>query len=91
MTKDNSISKNKKSLEKSLNRIYEIYKDISFNADEISKYRCPYKNAKNQCTANFQCRNQYFENDKQIEPICIGSDKLNYRSAWHVDQPIKND
>tara|TARA_B110000438_G_scaffold257782_1_gene266097 strand:+ start:1598 stop:1873 length:276 start_codon:yes stop_codon:yes gene_type:complete len=91
MNNDNSSAKNKKKLEKSLTRLYDIYKDISFNADEISKYRCPYKNAQSKCTANFQCRNQYFQkNDKELA-ICTGSDKLDYRSAWNVDQHIKND
>tara|TARA_B110000438_G_scaffold166991_1_gene159705 strand:+ start:5304 stop:5579 length:276 start_codon:yes stop_codon:yes gene_type:complete len=91
MKNENLSSKNKKNLENSLNRIYDIFKDISFNADEISKYRCPYKNAKNKCTANFKCRNQYFQKNKKELAICIGSDKLDYRSAWKVDQDIKND
>lgn len=91
MLNDNSSSNNKKNLEKSLTRLFDIYKDISFNADEISKYRCPYKNAKSKCTANFQCKNQYFQNDEQELAICTGSDKLDYRPAWNVDKHIKND
>ena len=44
----------KKSLDKdkaikSLDKLFDIFKEISFNADEIFKSRCPYKNAKSRC------------------------------------------
>ncbi|MBA31179.1 MAG: hypothetical protein CL748_01420 [Chloroflexi bacterium] len=67
----------------SLNKIYQIFQDISFNADEINKSRCPYKNAKSRCTAKFDCKNQYFTNDEELA-VCTGSDKLDYRSAWEI-------
>ena len=77
---------NKQKLEASLKNLWEIYKNISSTATEKSKSRCPYKNAKDRCTANFECRNQYKNSkntsqEKQL-PICIGSDKLNYKNAW---------
>jgi len=77
------LKNNKRKLESSLKNLWEIYKDIANTATEISKSRCPYKNAKDHCTANFGCRNQYKNTSepKQL-PICIGSDKLNYKDAW---------
>ena len=78
----------KKRLGKSLDKLFEIYKDISTKADEINQYRCPYKNAKNICTASFKCLNQHFIKGNQNEPICTGSEKLDYRPAWITDKPI---
>ena len=69
---------------KSLENLYLLYKDMSFTADEISKKRCPYKNAQSRCTANFKCRNQYFSKNKQDLAVCTGSDLLDYRSAWEI-------
>ena len=68
----------------SLEYLYQIYSDMSFNADEISKKRCPYKNAQSRCTANFDCKNQFFPEKEQDSPICTGSDLLDYRPAWQV-------
>ena len=51
---------NSEKMKESLERLFSIYKDISFNADEIMKKRCPYKNAKSRCTALFKCQNQKF-------------------------------
>ena len=77
------MKNNKRKLESSLKNLWEIYKDIANTATEISKSRCPYKNAKDHCTANIGCRNQNKNTSepKQL-PICIGSDKLNYKDAW---------
>lgn len=70
-----------KKMQKSLDRLFSIYKDISSTADEIMKNRCPYKNAKSRCTALFKCQNQKFVSSEDL-PVCTGSDKLDYRSAW---------
>ena len=35
----------------SLDRLYNIYKDIAATADEVMQTRCPYKNADSRCTA----------------------------------------
>ena len=72
---------NSEKMKESLDRLFSIYKDISFNADEVMKNRCPYKNAKSRCTALFKCQNQKFVNQEDL-PVCTGSDKLDYRSAW---------
>ena len=75
---------NIKKARQSLEYLYQIYSDMSFNADEISKKRCPYKNAQSRCTANFDCRNQYFTNNSTELPVCTGSDSLDYRPAWKI-------
>ena len=74
-------------LRKSLDRLFEIYRGISETADEITRSRCPYKDARSRCTANFGCRNQYFTKDPSARPVCTGSDKLDYRPAWEEGAP----
>ena len=78
---------------KSIQRLEAIYKDIALTVTEVSKWRCPYKNAQDFCTAKFRCRNQY-PADSGIEKqeihfmysfTCIGSDKLDYRNAWEIE------
>ncbi len=68
--------------EASLLRLQGIFKGISDTVTEVSKWRCPYKNVENRCTAKFGCRNQ----DRSVPEgelfICTGDDKLDYRSAW---------
>tara|TARA_A100001037_G_scaffold306852_1_gene357184 strand:- start:23174 stop:23413 length:240 start_codon:yes stop_codon:yes gene_type:complete len=74
---------NKDKFKKSIDNLMSIYQQISDSAIESSKKRCPYKNARNLCTANFDCRNQKKINQQPF-PICAGSDKLDYRSAWEL-------
>lgn len=69
-------------LKDSLGRLFDIYRGIAETADEVTKSRCPYKDARSRCTASFGCRNQYFTKDPSALPVCTGSDKLDYRSAW---------
>lgn len=64
--------------------LQEILKDISETATKVSTWRCPYKNARDRCTAGFGCRNQLRTRDATAQPICTGSDDLDYRSAWEV-------
>ncbi|MBI4306744.1 MAG: hypothetical protein HY678_10540 [Chloroflexi bacterium] len=72
----------------SLSRLMEIYRDIAIRADQVSTYRCPYKNARARCTAEFKCRNQHFTRIPGDAPVCTGSDKLDYRSAWETGTPV---
>jgi hypothetical protein len=65
-----------------MDRLYEICRDISSKADEVVAGRCPYKDARSRCTANFGCRHQYLPKAPLARPVCTGSDKLDYRSAW---------
>ena len=66
----------------SMQRLFGIYSDISDKADDVMVARCPYKDAKSRCTARFECRNQFFTKDPTDKPVCSGSDKIDYRSAW---------
>lgn len=66
----------------SLDRLFDIYKDIAATADEVTLTRCPYKDASSRCTAKFGCRNQFFTNDPTALPACAGSDQIDYREAW---------
>ena len=70
--------------EASLARLHDIFKDISDNVTTVSRWRCPYKNVEDRCTAEFGCRNQ----DRTVPAgdlhICTGSDDLDYQSAWEV-------
>ena len=68
----------------SLDRLYGIFRDMSDTVNEVSQWRCPYKNVRDRCTANFGCRNQHRDGSEEL-PACVGSDKLDYRSAWESD------
>jgi len=70
--------------EKRLNKITQIFEELVVHADEQSTYRCPYKNRFDQCTAKFGCRNQR-KIDEGTGLLCVGDDKLDYRSAWETD------
>ena len=66
----------------SLDRLYDMYRDIAVTADKVMETRCPYKDAKSRCTAKFGCRNQFFTSDPTSAPACAGSDQIDYRDAW---------
>jgi hypothetical protein len=68
----------------SIERLSEIYRDIALKAEEVTRTRCPYKDANSRCTALFGCRHQYFTKDPGARPVCTGSDKLDYRDAWEM-------
>ena len=68
----------------SIERLSEIYREIALKAEEVSRTRCPYKDASSRCTAKFGCRHQYFTKDPAAQPVCTGSDKLDYRDAWEM-------
>ena len=72
--------------QKRLDRLTEIFADIVVQADEQSLMRCPYKNARDECTAQFGCRNQrrkIVDGEKRL--ACVGDDELDYRTAWETD------
>ena len=68
--------------DKSLEKLGEIYGGIADHAKEQARYRCPYKNKHDQCTAKFGCRYQRPDGDIIL---CASDDKLDYRNAWEVD------
>lgn len=79
------VSTDKKKLKESLDRLWEIYKDIGQTVNKVSQLRCPYKNKDDYCTALFGCRYQLYKDGKDKPALCTGSDKLNYRSAWETE------
>ena len=72
--------------EKRLSKITQIFEELVVHADEQATYRCPYKNRFDHCTAKFGCRNQR-KIDEGTGLLCVGDDKLDYRSAWEADAP----
>jgi hypothetical protein len=66
----------------SLDRLFNMYRDIAATADEVMQTRCPYKDAASRCNAKFGCRNQFFTSDPTALPACSGSDQIDYREAW---------
>ncbi len=75
----------KERFQQSLRRLWEIYQDIGQTANEVSMWRCPYKNKDDRCTARFGCRNQLHTDGPDQLALCTGSDKLDYQSAWEVE------
>ena len=71
-------------LRRSMDRLYGICAAIAEKADDVVLTRCPYKDADDRCTAAFGCRNQQDTGGAAARPLCIGSDQLNYRSAWDI-------
>ena len=68
-----------------LDRLSEIFADIVSHADEQASQRCPYRDARDRCTAAFSCRNQV---PAQVrgEPATCGHDgAFDYRLAWESD------
>jgi len=70
--------------QKRLDRLTEILSGIAAHADEVSLFRCPYKDRRDQCTAQFGCRNKRKATVLGSLPICAGDDKLDYRKAWET-------
>ena len=75
----------KERLQRSLDRLWEIYQDIGQTANDVSQWRCPYKNKDDRCTAGFGCRYQRYKDGRDQLALCTGSDKLDYRSAWEAE------
>jgi uncharacterized 2Fe-2S/4Fe-4S cluster protein (DUF4445 family) len=76
--------------EKRLARLSGILTDMVHHAAEQILTRCPYKDAKDRCTAQFGCRNQRNTGGSAL-PHCAGDDKLDYRSAWETDAQAYED
>lgn len=78
----------KEKYEGSLAKLYNIFKGISDSVNEVSSWRCPYKNVEDRCTAGFGCRNQNRNVPEGELYICVGSDNLDYRDAWESSDDI---
>ena len=72
-----------------LDRLSAVLATIADHAGSQARWRCPYKDRHDHCTAAFGCRNQRRlpAHDQRSAPNaprfrCAGDDKLDYRSAW---------
>ncbi len=74
----------KKDYQQRLDEISEIFADIMGGAqDQVQgQGRCPYRSAKDICTAKFGCANRERPGAKDAEPICAHDGALDFRSAW---------
>ena len=79
-----TVNVDKERLRASLTRLWDMYKEMGEVANQVSTWRCPYKNMHDHCTAKFGCRNQFRTKVPGELPICVGSDNLDYHSAWGV-------
>jgi hypothetical protein len=70
--------------QKRLDQMTELFAGIVAHAQELSAFRCPYKDRDNCCTAGFGCRNKRKAVAPGALPACAGDDKLDYRSAWET-------
>ena len=71
--------------QKRLDRLTEIFSDIVSHADEQATQRCPYRDARDRCTAAFSCGNQVLA-ETRGEPATCGHDgTFDYRLAWEDD------
>jgi len=72
----------KEQLQQRLDQITDLFASMVTHADRQSRWRCPYKNRLDQCTAQFGCRNKRKPVAEGQLPVCAGDDQLDYRPAW---------
>ena len=68
-----------------LDRLTEIYSDIVSHADEQATQRCPYRDARDRCTAAFSCGNQIAAVEKGAPATCGHDGTFDYSLAWETD------
>ena len=71
--------------QKLLDKLADIMTPMNDAAMAQSKFRCPYRNKDDRCTAKFGCRNQ--RNPKVNDLFGCNqkdNDKLDYRSFWEM-------
>lgn len=86
ITMPGPIKPTKRDYEQRLDRISGIFEEILENAQGkiVGQGRCPYRSAKDICTAKFGCGNREDPHDKGDEPLCGHDGTLNFRSAWET-------
>lgn len=78
---------NKEAVELRRTRLTKILSEIVDQAATQSLTRCPYRNQNDLCTAQFRCQNQGTRDGEQGLAQCLCDGKLDYRSAWEVENP----
>ncbi len=71
-----------KDIQQRMDRISEIFTDMVSHAETLSKTRCPYRDRKDRCTAEFRCRNQQNRQADDAPLLCGHEGEFDYRSAW---------
>ena len=74
----------KKDYQRSLDRMTDIFTDILTDAQGKvqDQGRCPYRSAKDICTAKFGCANRAHPGATEAEPICAHDGTMDFRGAW---------
>ena len=68
--------------QKRLDRINSIFTAILGHAEELSLYRCAYRDSQDLCTALFSCRNQVSITGEPDSFSCSHNGSFDYRPAW---------
>ena len=72
---------------KSLAMLAEVMEPMNDVAMAQSKFRCPYRNKDDLCTAKFGCRNQRKPKVKGLFVCALkDNDNLDYRSFWEMPE-----
>ena len=71
--------------QKRLDRLTEIFSDIVSHADAQAAHRCPYRDARDRCTAAFSCGNQTAASQKDEPATCGHDGTFDYSLAWEAD------
>ena len=71
--------------QKRLDRLTEIFADIVSHADEQATQRCPYRDARDRCTAAFSCGNQIVAVEEGAPATCGHDGTFDYSLAWETD------
>ena len=71
--------------QKRLDRLTEIFSDIVSHADAQATQRCPYRDARDRCTAAFSCGNQIAATEKDEPATCGHDGTFDYSLAWETD------
>ena len=72
----------KDEFQKRLDRMTELFSEMVEHADTQSRYRCPYRDRHDHCTAKIRCRNQDPTAAADGAILCRHDGQFDYRSAW---------
>ena len=76
--------------QKRLDRLTEIFSDIVSHADARATQRCPYRDARDRCTAAFSCANQIAAAAKDEPATCGHDGTFDYSLAWESDPATRD-
>ncbi len=65
----------------SLARLQEVFAGISRTVTDVSRWRCPYKDAANLCTAQLRCRNQERAEQGGVQILRCAGDDLTFEAV----------